>query len=167
MFWGFFLGFFFVVVVLLGFFSGKGKVLSSIFKQLLQRLTLPFCLPVIWKYIHTYLSLDNLGKWGFDNSPRHHTEFYDDDQNSSVSYSLWIISKTCIKDNSGLHFFESALVFIQDHCPASSQDKVNFYSSQEEACLGPWSCSVPHVIFREQEKGSLLGQPSAAKGMGE
>lgn len=65
--------------------------------------------------MHTYLSLDNLGKRGFDISPHHHTEFYDDDRDSGISYSLWIISKIRIKDNPESHFFESALVFIQDH----------------------------------------------------
>lgn len=82
------------------FFSGKGKVLSSIFKQMLH-LTMPFCSAVIWNYIHTYLNLGKIGKWGFDNSSLCHTEFYDDDQDSGISYSLWIISKTCI-DNSKL-----------------------------------------------------------------
>lgn len=95
------------------FWWGRAKF-SAVFSDKCFTLTLPFCWPVIWKNIHTYLSLDNLGKRGFDISPHSHTECYDDDWDSGVSYSLWIISKIYIKDNSESHFFELALGFIQD-----------------------------------------------------
>lgn len=137
MFWGFF-WFFLLLLLFCWSFFWEGQSSRQYFQTNTSEFNTAFLFTCNLKiYTHTYLSLDNLGKGGFDYSPRHHTEFYDDDQDSGVSYSLWIISKTCIKDNSEPHFFESALVFIQDHCPASSQDRVNFYSSQEEACLGP------------------------------
>lgn len=116
------------------FFLGRAKF-SAVFPDKCFSFTLPFCLPVIWKNMPTKLSLDNLGKWGFDNSPHCHTEFYDDDQGSGLSYFPWTISKICIKDNSKSHLFELALVFIQD--PWLLPARSNFYSSQEEACTDP------------------------------
>lgn len=41
------------------------------------------------------------------------TQFYNDDQDSEGSYSLLIISKTGIKDNSESHFLKLALVFVK------------------------------------------------------
>lgn len=45
------------------------------------------------------------------------------------------------------------------HCPASSQDRDNFCSSQEESWLGPGGCSQsPHVIVTSGEKGVSSGE---------